>query len=252
MPAYLLSMFEGDGGAFEQSFGRTFATALSELPAYLPKMKEVSLPGFERDGVRTAAPPLRPTVLSKAGAITLRAELALRTGLPDLARTLLKEASRSASGSAQIEALLALMATFDGDRARALEHWERAITLEDREGWMYFELAMRRREDGAPAEHIDRLLRQAIDGDPSHADARVALAARLTDAGFAPAAITLLEEAARIEPSRSSTWYALAFALDKAGRRTEALAAAVKAARTATSPPEETMAAALRDSLKHN
>ena len=115
---------------------------------------------------------------------------------------------------------------------------------------MRFELALRQRENGSTGEQFDQLMRTAIDLDPNFAEPRFLLGVRLTDQGDTASAIPMLEAAALLEPRKSSYWHALAFALNKDGRQSEALTAALKAVRTAQTGSEESMAIALRDSLR--
>ena len=232
--------------ALYAAFELTPNQVLTDVRAYLGQMSSITV---DASGA-VARKPEPGTHLSKIEAATMRAELALRTNHPAVARSLLADIARANPASPAIEAALGLEAGSTDDRVAAIRHLERAISLGSREAWVRFELALRQRENGSTGEQFDQLMRTAIDLDPNFAEPRFLLGVRLTDQGDTASAIPMLAAAALLEPRTSSYWHALAFALNKDGRQSEALTAALKAVRTAQTGSEESMAIALRDSLR--
>ena len=245
-PAFAERLAGGAGveEALAASFGKTFERMISDLRRYLDKMKPVQV-----DAEAVGRAEIKSSRLTALEASLLRAEVALRTEHPEVARGLLGEAQRANPGSAAVLAGLGMLAMFDNDRGKAREYLERA-TAAGGDASVWFEYALFERESGASAERVKALLEEAAKRDPGHTEARFLLGVRATDAGELEAAVRHLSEAVRAEPRRSSFWHALAFVLDRLGRRTEAATAAQRAVRTASTPEEQAMADALAVSLR--
>jgi tetratricopeptide (TPR) repeat protein len=135
-------------------------------------------------------------------------------------------------------------------RPDALAHLRRATELRAPGGEIYFQLAMLRRDEGAPEKEVDQLLERAIGADPSYADAHLLLGQRETDRGDYARAIAHLNAAAGILPRSSNAWYALAYAQSKIGEKDGARDSARRALQTARSREDEGMARVLLESLE--
>ena len=232
--------------AFRMAFGRDFAKVLSELPAYLRKIRSVQLdipppPQF-------VAP--KSELLPDADAMLLRGDVALRRGLAEKARDLFEQAAREHPDSATAEAGLGMLALTQNRPGDARRHLERAMQLDPKDSTILFEYALLERDAGAGTERVRELLEKVVALNPNFGEAQLLLGVRATDDRRYDAAVTYLRDAARLLPRQSYVWHALAYAQQKLARYPEALDAAQRAVRTASTDDQEHMAEALRDSLR--
>jgi tetratricopeptide (TPR) repeat protein len=232
--------------AFRTAFGRDFAKALSEVPAYLKKIRSVKL------DIPPPAPFLaaRSELLSDVDNMLLRGDVALRRGLAEKARTLLEQAARDHPDSAAAEAGLGMLAMTQNRPGDARRRLERAFQLDDKDATILFEYALLERDAGAGNERVRQLLEKVVTLNPNFGEAQLLLGVRATDDRNFDKAVAYLRDAARLLPRQSYVWHALAYAQQKLGRYPEALNAAQRAVRTASTDDQEHMADALRDSLR--
>jgi Flp pilus assembly protein TadD len=240
--AELLASGRDGNDAFPEVFGKSIDQALTELHGYMSHLRVAALD----------APPLakEETVtvdsLSPMDGTLARADLALQVQHVELARRLFQEAQKTAPDSAAAEAGLGALALAEDRREEARLHLERAIARGSRDGATFFQLAMLKREQGAP---VDDLLRRVIKLDPNFGQAHFLLGVEASDAGDYEEAIEHLQAATRAMPRKSYAWHALAYAQTKLGRIGEARASVSRALRTADTVQEEQMAEALLSSL---
>jgi hypothetical protein len=194
-------------GNIEKVSPQMLPQLLAELHDYIPRIQAVTI----------KLPPLINSSaiierISPLNALLMRAELALETQHPDLARTLYAEASRKYPDAPELaSALLFQKALLEGDQA-ALE--------------------------------------KAAELNPKLGEAQLLLGERATDRGDLDAAIRHLERAADLMLRKSNAWYALGFAQQKRGDVEAARAALDQALRTATTMEQTTMARTLLESLR--
>jgi len=246
MPVFAAALASGgdQDEAFRAAFGKTMEQAVAELRLYVGRLHSVSL---------DAAPQLSPDRqtterITPIEGILARADLALHVHNIELARAWFENAEKLRPDSPEAESGLGTLALAEGRRDRAKAHFERAIDMGSKDPAAYFELAMLLRESGSPAR-VGELLARAITADPNFGEAHFILGTEATDDGDYEAAIDHLRAATRAMPARSYVWYALAFAQMKLGQIGEARASAARALRTAATPEEEGMAAALWESM---
>jgi len=248
LPQFITSLANGTEAAeaFRTAFGRDFERALAELPAYLKKIRSVKL------DIPPPAPfsAAKPEPLSDVDAALLRADIALRRGLAEQARTLFEQAAREHPDSATAEAGLGMLAMTQNRPGDARRYLEKAIQLDDKDATILFEYALLERDAGAGTERVRELLEKVVALNPSFGEAQLLLGVRATDDRRYDAAVTYLHNAARLLPQQSYVWHALAYAQQKLGNYPEALEAAQRAVRTASTDEQEHMAAALRDALR--
>jgi tetratricopeptide (TPR) repeat protein len=232
--------------AFHEVYGRTLDQAIEELHNYVPRLRS------ERMETGLRLPQDTPTAIRlEALESTLQlADLALHEEKLALARRLFEEAAMNHPSTPEAEAGLGTLAMAENRRPEALVHLRRATELRAPGGEIYFQLAMLRRDDGAPAEEIDQLLERAISADPSYADAHLLLGQRETDRGDYVSAIGHLKAAAGIVPRSSNAWYGLAYAQSKIGEKDGARDSARRALQTARTREDEDMARVLLESLE--
>jgi len=232
--------------AFRTAFGRDFAKALSEVPAYLKKIRSVKLD----------IPPPPPFLAAKSDLLSdvdnmlLRGEVALRRGLAEKARTLFDEAAREHPDSAAAEAGLGMLSMTQNRPGDARRHLERALQLDDKDATILFEYALLERDAGAGTERVRELLEKVVALNPNFGEAQLLLGVRATDDRNFDRAVVYLHDAARLLPRQSYVWHALAYAQQKLGRYPEALDAAQRAVRTASTDDQEHAAETLRDALQ--
>jgi len=216
---------------------RVTSQMLADLRPYLKKMK--AMPVDLR-----AAPTLEVYVdtVSPLNAILLRADLALHSRRPDVARKLYTQAAREFPNSSAVETGLGALAFGAGDRVGALAHLKRALELNDRDAMAWFELAQL---EGDPAA-----LERVVQLNPDFAEAHVLLGVRATDAGDLDAALWHLEQAAALLPRKSYAWYSLGFAQQKRGDVGGARRSLERALQVAATSEQRKMAATLLDSLE--
>lgn len=232
--------------SFSQAFGKTPDQAMRDLKPYIPRAGSVVVDGAAAVSQNSAAVERIPEV----DAALARAELAMRTNHRELARRLFEQAAREHPDSSDAETGLGMLAIYDGDRASARKHLERALALGARDANTWFEYAMFERESGADRKRVDDLLSKAVELNPDFGEAQFTVGVRLTDDGRYEDAVAHLRRAVQALPRQSSFWHALAFALSKLGQRSDALDAARHAVRTVANPEEERMADALFQSLQ--
>jgi tetratricopeptide (TPR) repeat protein len=231
--------------AFQSAFGRTFERALSDLPAYLRKIRSVLIP----------EPPRPPVSLEKAEpvgdveAVLLRGDVALRGGLADLARSLFEQAAKEHPDAAAAEAGLGMLAMTQNRPGDARRYLERAIQLDDKDSTILFEYALLERDAGAGNNRVRELLEKVVALNPNFGEAQLLLGVRATDDRRYEDAMPYLRSAARLLPRQSYVWHALAYAQQKQGLYPDALDSAQRAVRTAATDEQEHMAEALRDAL---
>jgi tetratricopeptide (TPR) repeat protein len=232
--------------AFHDVYGRTLDQAIEALHNYLPRLRS------ERVETGPGLPQDTPSVKKLDGleSSLQLADLALHEEKLDLARKLFEEAARAHPDTPEAEAGLGTLAMAENRRADALAHLRRATELRAPGGEIYFQLAMLRRDDGAPEDEVDRLLERAIAADSSYADALLLLGQRETDRGEYARGIEHLKAAAGILPRSSNAWYALAYAQSKAGEKDGARDSARRALQTARTREDEGMARVLLESLE--
>ena len=248
LPQFITSLANGTEAAeaFRTAFGRDFERALAELPAYLKKIRSVKLDIPPPKLV--VAGPAEP--LSEVDAALLRADVALRRGLAEMARSLFEQAAREHPGSATAEAGLGMLAMTQNRPGDARRYLEKAIQLDDKDATILFEYALLERDAGAGTERVRELLEKVVALNPNFGEAQLLLGVRATDDRNYDRAITYLHDAARLLPRQSYVWHALAYAQQKLGNYPEALDAAQRAVRTASTDEQEHMAEALRDALR--
>ncbi len=273
LPRYILLLAEGRdaGDAFQLAFGRTLDQALSSLPAYLQRIRAVSL----STTIEQATDSPRVDRMTPVEAALARMDLAMQVHRPALARSLVSTAVRGKQETPEILAASGSLALAEGRSAEAQENFERAIELGSRDPETWFQYAMLERDrgpslsrpgaastsqrgdtapesqpDGVAARlqhdrHIDELLEKVIAIDANFAEAQFLLGTHLTDQANYAAAIVHLREAVRVRPHESNYWYALGFAQSKAGQREDALESARHAKALATNDRDEQMAESL-------
>jgi len=248
LPEFVKLLVEGrdEADAFRTAFGRDFAKALADLPAYLKKIRSVQL---------DIPPPARPDIapaerLSAVDALLLQGDVALRRGLAEKARGLFEQAAREHPDSATAEAGLGMLALTQNGPGDARRHLERALQLDDKDATILFEYALLERDAGAGTERVRDLLEKVVKLNPNFGEAQLLLGVRATDDRRYDAAVKYLRDAARLLPRQSYVWHALAYAQQKLGNYSEALDAAQRAVRTASTDDQEHAAEALRDALR--
>jgi tetratricopeptide (TPR) repeat protein len=246
LPRYVQSLDSSgrDDEIFELAFGRPFERAMSDLRAYVPRMAAANIDAPALDPL----PPFRPEPVTAAGALVLRADLALRMGKQPLAAQLFQQAARDYPETAAAALGLGSLASAQGRVEEARSHLDRATKLDPRNGSAWFELAMLEQETGAGSERVTALLDQAVAANPNLGQAQVLLGVRASDAGQYSVAAQHLEQAARLLPRKSDVWQALAFVQDRLGLPA-AEKSAVRAVRTAVTPDQAIAAETLLSGL---
>jgi len=247
-PKFLDTLLAGrdPSQAFREVYGRTLDQAIEDLHSYLPRLRAEQVP----TGPRLTQDVPSVMKLGEVESTLELADLALHEDKLDLARKLFEETDRKHPDSPEAEAGLGALAMAEGRRPEALAHLQKATKLRAPGGEIYFQLAMLRRDDGAPEEEVDQLLQRAIAADPSYADAHLLLGQRETDRGEYARAIEHLKAAVAILPRSSNAWYALAYAQSKTGEKEEARDSARRALQTARKREDEGMARVLLESLE--
>jgi len=244
MPRFVELMAGGaasDTTIFEQAFGPSLERALTDLRAYVPRMRDSVL----------QAPPLDPLSkaslerLSAVDAQLLRAELALRVAKPLLAAELYRQAARDYPNNSAAAAGLGALASAQGRTEEARAQLERAVRLDPGNASAWFESAMLEQDAGAGVARVQELLEKTVAANPNFGEAHALLGIRATDEGRYDVAVKHLEQAARLLPRKSYVWHALAFAQEKSGQLPAAVAAARRAVRTAVTPEQAAMAESL-------
>jgi Flp pilus assembly protein TadD len=248
LPQYIMFLANGTDPpeAFRMAFGRDFAAGVAELPSYLKKIRSVKLD----------IPPPAPFVAGKAellsdvDATLLRADVSLRRGLADQARSLFEQAARDHPDSATAQAGLGMLAMTQNRPGDARRYLEKALQLDDQDATILFEYALLERDAGAGNDRVRELLEKVVALNPNFGEAQLLLGVRATDDRNYDRAIAYLHDAARLLPRQSYVWHALAYAQQKLGNYPEALDAAQRAVRTASTDEQEHAAEALRDALR--
>lgn len=211
---------------------------LVQLRLYLKTMRATAV---------KSAPPSTPPVslerVSALNALLLRADFALHSQKPELARMLYTQAANAFPNSSVVETGLGTLAYGTGDNPGARAHLKRALELNDRDALAWFELGLM--EDDPAA------LEKAAQLNPNLAEAHVLLGVRATDDGDLGAALQHLEQATRLLPRKSYAWYSLGYAQLKRGDSAGARRSLEQALATATSPEQHAMAATLLDSFSN-
>ncbi|MBZ5636124.1 MAG: tetratricopeptide repeat protein [Acidobacteriia bacterium] len=248
LPQFITLLAQGTDAAeaFRTAFGRDFARALAELPGYLKKVRSVKL------GTPPPTPftPPKSELLSDVDALLLRADISLRRGLAEQARSLFEQAAREHPDSATAQAGLGMLAMTQNRPGDARRYLEKAIQLDDKDATILFEYALLERDAGAGNERVRELLEKVVGLNPNFGEAQLLLGVRATDDGRYDRAVVYLHDAARLLPRQSYVWHALAYAQQKLGNYPDALDAAQRAVRTASTDEQEHMAEALRDALR--
>jgi tetratricopeptide (TPR) repeat protein len=190
------------------------------------------------------APIASAETISPLNALLLRADLALHSRKPALARDLYTQASKAYPDSSAVETGLGTLAYNEGDPVKALAHLRRALELNDRDALAWFELSLLENDQAA--------LEKAVQLNPNLAEAHVLLGVRLTDDGNLDAALQHLEQATRLLPRKSYAWYSLGYAQFQRGDVAGARGALEQALQTASTQEQRQMAATLLDSLPGN
>ena len=210
---------------------------LVELRPYVKAMKAtpVKLPA-------TATPIAPVEQVDTLSALLLRADLALHSQKPELAKMLYTQAAREFPNSSAAATGLATVTFAEGSHDRALAQLKHALELNDRDALAWFELALMDNDQAA--------LERAVQLGPNLADAQVLLGVRATDIGDLDTALVLLERATRLMPRKSYAWYSLGYAQQKGGDTAGAHISLEHALQTATSREQREMAGTLLDSLE--
>ena len=248
MPRFVMLLATGTEGseAFRTAFGRDFARALADVPGYLKKIRSVKLD----------IPPPMPFSAAQAERVSavdadlLRADVALRRGLGEKARSLFDQAAREHPDSATAQAGLGMLAMTQNRPGDARRYLEKAIQLDDKDATILFEYALLERDAGAGNDRVRELLEKVVGLNPNFGEAQLLLGVRATDDRSYDRAVAYLHDAARLLPRQSYVWHALAYAQQKLGHYPEALDAAQRAVRTASTDEQEHAAEALRDALR--
>jgi tetratricopeptide (TPR) repeat protein len=247
MPQFVMLLATGTEGseAFRTAFGRDFSRALADVPGYLKKIRSVKL------DIPPPAPLVSPQAepISEVAADLLRADVALRRGLPTKARALFDQAAREHPDSAAAQAGLGMLAMTQNRPGDARRYLEKAIQLEGRDATILFEYALLERDSGAGNDRVRELLEKVVGLNPNFGEAQLLLGVRATDDRNYDRALAYLHDAARLLPRQSYVWHALAYAQQKLGHYPEALDSAQRAVRTASTDEQEHAAEALRDAL---
>ena len=212
------------------------AQMLTDLRRYLRAMRPtaVNVPASTAQAASMES-------VSTLNALLLRADLALRSRQPELARTLYTRAAREYPNSSSAATGLGILALAEGKQDGARAHLKRALELNDRDALAWFQWAL--------MENDQTALEKAALLNPNLAEAHVLLGVRLTDDGNLAAALAHLEQATRLMPRKSYAWYSLGFAQNKLGDSAGARRALEQALQNATTPEQRQMAETLLVSL---
>jgi tetratricopeptide (TPR) repeat protein len=248
LPQFVTFLANGTDGpdAFHRAFGRDFDEALTELPAYLKKIRSVQL------DIPPPAPfvPAKLELFTEVDALLLRGDVALRRGLAEQARALFEQAAREHPESATAQAGLGMLAMTQNRPGDARRYLERAVQLDDQDSTILFEYALLERDAGAGTDRVRELLEKVVALNPNFGEAQLLLGVRATDDRRFEAAVAYLHDAARLLPRQSYVWHALAYAEQKLSHYPEAFDAAQRAVRSASTDDQERMAEALRNALR--
>jgi Flp pilus assembly protein TadD len=235
MPRFVDLLTQGGNPeeAFHTAFGASMKQALETLTIYLKNPRELTtpVPSFAASGKYSV------TTMEPGEITPLLADLALRTGHGDLARTLFLTAARENPQSPSAIAGLATLALSENRKEDARREWEHAIALGSRDAGVYFQLA--------DLTNNNAFLEKALTIDPQLAEAHFLLGVRATDRGDSVSAIAHLRQATSLEPRRLTYWHALGYAQAKSGDRLGAAETARRVLLLASNGQEEEMAAAL-------
>jgi Flp pilus assembly protein TadD len=227
--------------AFQQSFDKSWETALRDLNSYV------------RAGFRTATvavPPVEqilftePVELDPVAVGQARGEILLLSGRDREAQRLYEGLARRYPESPAAQSGLAVVAMRDHDTDGARRFFEKALQLGARDASTYFEYAMLLRDTGAGAQRVTDFLERAVAANPAHAEAHFLLGIRASDDERFSDALAHLQRATEILPRQAYFWQALSYAQHKLEHESEARDAALRALNCASTPHEREMAEA--------
>lgn len=236
--------------AFEQAFGRSMEQALAEA------RQAVASKRFPTREVPIGAVPQPGTFQVKTvpdvEARLVRADALLAHGKKTEAAKLINETAKRYSDHPAAAAGLGQLAMSNSDYAAARTHLERALALGDKQASTYYELAMLTRDTHGSEDTVMERLRQAVQANPSLADAWYVLGSTLLRQGKAAEAAEAMRHAVDVSPRNSMYWEGLGRAWQAAGQRDPARMAAQRAMQTATTPEQSAMAQGLGREIEQN
>jgi len=124
MPRFAELLASGESSAFEQAFGRNMQRAVTDLGAYLRQARPATIDG----SAPAATVPPNSARIAAAEAAMLRADLALRTSHPEVARRWFLQIARDSPATAASETALAMLAMI-ADDAIPRAHTSRSLWL---------------------------------------------------------------------------------------------------------------------------
>ncbi|MGJ5819013.1 tetratricopeptide repeat protein [Paludibaculum fermentans] len=236
--------------AFEQAFGRSMDQALAEA------RQAVAAKRFPTREVPIGAVPqpgsFQVQAVAEVEARLIRAEALMAHGKQTEAAKLINETAKRYPDHPAAAAGLGQMAMANSDYAGARTHLERALALGDKQASTFYELAMLTRDTHGPEETVVERLRQAVQANPTFADAWYTLGSTLLRQGKAAEAAEAMRHAVDVLPRNSMYWEGLGRAWQAAGQREPARLAAQRAMEAATTPEQSAMAQGLAREIEQN
>lgn len=227
---------EDQARAFQQSFGKSLATATSNLSAYIRQNRfsgiRFPLPKMET----TAKAPVEP--LSASSAALLQAELLLSIRKDVEAESIYARELEKQPDLPDIHAAMGDLALRRNQDEVAIRRYQHAIELGSKSGRVRLELAMLLRENAETSARVIPLLQEAIQLDPQLSEAHQLLGFTFLRHHKYPEAVQAFRHTLDLQPGRASTWEELALAYYGLGDRQKALEAAQNARRLASTPEE--------------
>ncbi|MBN9662906.1 MAG: tetratricopeptide repeat protein [Acidobacteria bacterium] len=246
----LLKSGVAQAAAFDQAYGRNMDQALAEA------RQAVAAKRFPTREVPIGAVPQPGSFQVKAvpdvEARLVRADALLAHGKKTEAAKLINDTAKRYPDQAAAAAGLGQLAMSNSDYAAARTHLERALALGDKQASTYYELAMLTRDTHGPEDTVVERLRQAVQVNPSLADAWYVLGSTLLRQGKSAEAAEAMRHAVDVFPRNSMYWEGLGRAWHAAGQREPARMAAQRAMQTATTPEQSAMAQGLGREIEQN
>ncbi|QOY88663.1 tetratricopeptide repeat protein [Paludibaculum fermentans] len=246
----LLKSGVAQAAAFEQAFGRTMDQALAEA------RQAVAAKRFPTREVPVGVVPqpgsFQVKTVPDVEARLVRADALLAHGKKAEAAKMINETAKRYPDHPAAAAGLGQLAMANTDYAAARTQFERALALGDKQASTYYELAMLTRDTHGSEETVLERLRQAVQANPSLADAWYLLGSALLRQGKAAEAAEALRHAVDVLPRNSMYWEGLGRAWQAAGQREPARMAAQRAMQTATTPEQSAMAQGLGREIEQN
>ncbi len=233
---FVTRTLRGESDALRAAFGRTDDEIERDLAAYISRgvFAGVDVP-FTGNGKPEK---FEAESLSELDSALLLANLFTVTEKRADAERAYRSIIKAHPASGDAEAALGYLALAKAQDTEAVTHFRSALELGIRNARLCYDMAMLRREQGAPEVEVIGLLHKSVQFDPKIFESHYFLGSFSLEHGKPAEAVESFRRAADLQPNRPQVWEYLALAYHETNNRGYALEAANHAVAIATNQIE--------------